>query len=71
MNIDGNSDGGTGDYQFYNYDDSVYEVWNPGEPNNFGTEDCVEINSFLSRMNNFPCSNQKAALCEKDCKFKN
>ena len=71
MIIDGNADGGTGDYQFYNYDDSVYEVWNPGQPDWIGSENCVQINTFLSNMNNIQCSYQRAALCEKNCEFKN
>ncbi|XP_055969217.1 CD209 antigen-like protein C [Sorex fumeus] len=37
--------------------------WRPGEPNNHGDEDCVEL--FNDGWNDIPCSQEKPWICEK------
>lgn len=48
--------------------------WKPGEPNNHGNEDCVEIygtsNSLSGQWNDFYCTSARAYLCvdaERSC----
>ena len=39
------------------------ELFNDGEPNDSGGEDCV-IHSFVTKMNDVPCDNNYPAICE-------
>ena len=67
--VDGNSEGNTGDYQFYNGSDSAYIVWLPGEPNG-ANDDCIIMKTNPRKgMNNVRCSFEYQALCEYEGKF--
>ncbi|GMH61378.1 hypothetical protein TrST_g6698 [Triparma strigata] len=51
-----------------------YKQWAPGEPNNAGNEDCVEIygsgHSLFGQWNDFYCTSQRQYLCvdaERGC----
>ncbi|KAK1153855.1 CD209 antigen-like protein C, partial [Acipenser oxyrinchus oxyrinchus] len=38
-------------------------MWNPGEPNNQGVEDCGEMSN--GKMNDIPCNQEQQWICEK------
>ncbi|XP_060562381.1 C-type lectin domain family 4 member E-like [Ruditapes philippinarum] len=46
---------------------ATFSDWGPGEPNNNGNEDCVQLYSgYDYRSNDTPCHGQLTPLCEKD-----
>lgn len=54
-----------GTFVYPNGEPVVYTNWNPGEPNNQGDEDCVEILPN-GTMNDIPCSTLRYAVYEID-----
>ncbi|CAJ1084353.1 galactose-specific lectin nattectin-like isoform X2 [Xyrichtys novacula] len=43
-----------------------YLRWGPGEPNNSGTEHCIEMNSAGTFWNDSKCQSLKPFVCAKD-----
>lgn len=46
-------------------EDTVYQAWGDGEPNDAGGEDCASMRDD-SRWNDAPCDATSRALCERD-----
>jgi hypothetical protein len=42
----------------------AFDVWQPGEPNDYQKEDCVEVNADTWTWNDFDCEAPKASVCE-------
>jgi hypothetical protein len=41
-----------------------FDAWEPGEPNDYQKEDCVEVYAETFTWNDFDCSAPKASVCE-------
>ena len=41
-----------------------FRLWGPGQPDNFGNEDCGEINSLGTNWNDAPCTKNNPFICE-------
>jgi hypothetical protein len=44
----------------------TYDNWRPGEPNDIGGEDCVELSTVLEGWNDARCTNPHPFVCEAD-----
>ena len=42
----------------------TYMNWNPGEPNDPGTEDCAQLYVSTGRWNDLPCEISGSLVCE-------
>lgn len=47
------------------YNATNYTNWRKGEPNNYGNEDCVEINFYNGFWNDEKCDNMFSYICKR------
>ncbi|XP_071142843.1 hepatic lectin-like [Mytilus edulis] len=51
--------------QASSYNFQTYFSWSPGEPNNHGNQDCVQVYSADLKMDDLSCSEHMHFVCEK------
>jgi cysteine-rich repeat protein len=62
-----NDSGTEGSFVWSSGSSASYRRWNPGEPNNYGNEDCVELLVSDARWNDACCGADKIYVCETLC----
>lgn len=61
----GYSDGASeGDWVWSSGQVTGYTNWGPGEPNDFGDEDCAELQMFFRTWNDVGCDQSRRFVCE-------